>query len=288
MKRISLNTLAFLIIALFLVSGCRNIKIERASHDVVTGTALGWIQKPTAVAFSRLGDPNNSNNITEHSFKYIDSLGKKTMDYKKAVGAGFRIEVKNGHSHFVHPFEIENYNELISYMYVCEYKFPKNGSAKPMVIDWTAKMNLDAVFAGTANEKNWVSFEFIVFEDPLGAFEMGNMGTVINPALLASLKNNIEGTKQYSYNNLEGISKPKHIHDVVERSGQISVLPNHRPKLYLGVSVLIKVMDKDQHVYVREAGQPNTKPHATFKVKNSSSSGNLIWFGPEYSMGFPK
>lgn len=91
MKRISLNTLAFLIVALLLVSGCRNIKIERASHDVITGTALGWIQKPTAVAFSRLGDPNNSNNITEHSFKYIDSLGKKPCIIKRQLVQDFEL-----------------------------------------------------------------------------------------------------------------------------------------------------------------------------------------------------
>jgi hypothetical protein len=230
MKRISLVTPALLCIAFLFVTSCRNIKIERSPHDEVTTTALGWIQKPTTVAFNRWGNPNNANNITEHSFKYRDSLGKETMDYNKAIGAAFRIEVKNDHSHFVHPFEIENYNELISYMYVCEYQFPKNGSAKPMVLDWTANMNLDASFAGSANEKNWVSFEFIVFEDPLGTFDMGTMGAVINPALLDSLKNGIEDTKTYSYSNLEGTSRPKQIHGVAERSGQMSVLPNHRPK----------------------------------------------------------
>lgn len=279
----SVNSWLKIVLVLLVVASISSCKIVKKEGDsnVVTGTAIGWLQKPTSINSYRWAAPGNPDNLTEHSYKYINEQGQTTSDYTSGVGSAFRIKVENDHGHGLLG---DIFKETIAYMYVNEYTFPKNGSNKTMALDWKANLHLDAYAAMSRDEHNRVWFEWVVMEDPLG----GN--TPLSSATVDQLKQHIENTQKYLYQDLEGLGEiiGVNVDTVDKRSGLMMVPPGAQPKLYLGVSAMIIVDQRDQYVHIKNAGQPASKPHAFFEVKGASASGNNVWYGPEYVMGIPK
>lgn len=273
--------LTLLVIALLVIGGCKGckIRVRKTDPDVVPGDtdmAFGYIEKPTAVACYQFGFPDNQDNLTEYSFKYIDSSESYTSNLGEAIGAAFRIKVENEHGS---GFLGSDHNEMIAYIYVLEFTFPKNGSDRQRVINWSANLQLDASLTGLTNEDGWVWFEWVVMDDPEGQYRIFPH----DPYMVGRLMAKIEDTKNYCYKDFT--IYPNHLNITEERKGLIFSPPGVRSKLYLGVSVSLRVTEKGQFLHVTRYLEPES---ALFKVKNTTRSGNMVWFGPEYGMGFPE
>ena len=194
--------------------------------------------------------------ITELGAMWSRPLGNQTY-MPDLSGAAFTIDFDNQWSH-MELLGSTVWWHTLDHVAVLEYTFPKATDPGMTEINWFVTPHLRCRYEMQQSEEGrepgvlvpshesipnadlW--FEYLVFQDPLGAFDLLRSDEDV---VLAFLGSGFEDEQEYLFQgNANGTLRT--VHD--ERSGKMHVPAGTRAKLYVGVSVLMQVYQRDDRI----------------------------------------
>lgn len=251
------------------------------STEPFTEPVIGWIEKPTTVAHYRVQPPSQPSNLPLYVPGYVENsevILSNDLVYASddLTGAALTIELYNQKAtHYILHDPL--FDEMFTHMSVLEFTFPE--ADYQGVIDWVAHLNLTCSYELTnyLDGGSYIWFDYVIVEDQNGTWSLDSMPQEV---AITTLEPGAEGAQEYVIQGSPGGT----LTTSDERRGQMPILPGVKPKLFIGVVVQLRAYVRDNRIQVgvKEPGVP--PDYCTLEVKNSSTTGSIVWYGPEYTM----
>jgi hypothetical protein len=150
----------------------------------------------------------------------------------------------------------DNFHEMGSHLLVLEFRFPEATFPSQAEINWFVEPHLICRYeiesTDSSNEAS-VWFEYLVYEDPLGAVDLVRGGDA--HALWEILSQGLEDEKEYIF---EGDVNGTLVASSDERSGTMVVGPGMSPRLFVGVSVQMRTHQQGDRIRLGGDSLPNS------------------------------
>ena len=247
--------LLVLLLGLFFITGCDNNQ----------NTEFSVIETPSAVRHIFWGDDSNlvanlEIGAISDSGEIFDVTGLEGgLMWSYPIGDQMYVEDLTGITlvldldgdstkGFIGPIHITS-NALI-----LEYTFPKASEEGVTEISWFVTPHLVCSYDIESNETDqeaMVWFEYLIFEDPIGDFDLVRNTS----AALQDLSGGVEDEQEYVFRG--DVSGTLSAFDD-ERSGTINVLKGQEAKLFVGVSIQYRTFVEGDRIRMGGNSLPNS------------------------------